>query len=118
MNNFKFIGSAEITIDDKCRVTLPLKFRNKLSKPLVIEQIDGMLKIYESDDGLQLDAAHRLLLGIDNVRYLNCKNIVMSGQLDYILVENASKASKLEDFTPEMIGEFYDNMRSINSKQF
>ncbi len=104
----KFIGSVEATIDDKCRVTLPPKFRNKLSKPLAIEQKDGMLKIYESDNGLQLDAAHRLLLGVDNVRYLNCKNIVMSGQIDYILVEDASKASRLEDLTPQMIGEIYD----------
>lgn len=118
MNNYKFIGSVETTIDDKCRVTLPTKFRNKLSKPLKIEQKDGRLLIYESDDGLNLDAAHRLLLGVDNARYLNCKNIVMSGQLDYILIEDASKASKLEDLTPQMIGEFYDKMRLINSKQF
>lgn len=118
MSNFKFIGSAEMTIDDKCRVTLPAKFRNKLTKPLAVEQKDGMLKIYESDNGLQLDAAHRLLLGVDNVRYLNCKNIVISGQLDYILVEDASKASRLEDLTPQMIGEFYDRMSSINRKQF
>lgn len=115
MSNFKFIGSVEMTIDDKCRVTLPPKFRNKLSKPLKIEQIDGALRLYESDNGVILDAAHRLLLGVDNVRYLNCKNIVMSGQLDYILVEDASKASKLEDLTPEMIGEIYN---SIHSKQF
>lgn len=114
----KFIGSAKMTIDDKCRVNFPAKFRNKLTKPLAIEQKDGMLKIYESDKGLQLDAAHRLLLGVDNVRYLNCKNIVMSGQIDYILVEDASKASRLEDWTPRMIGEFYDKMRSIHSKQF
>jgi len=114
----KFIGSVETTIDDKCRITIPAKFRNKISKHLAIEQKDGILKIYESDNGLQLDAAHRLLLGVDNVRYLNCKNIVMSGQLDYILVEDASKASKLEDLTPEMIGEFYDKMRLINSKKF
>jgi hypothetical protein len=115
MSNFKFIGSAEMTIDDKCRVTLPPKFRNKLSKSLRIEQVDRALRLYESDEGLNLDAAHRLQLGKENANYLNNKNIVMSGQLDYILVENADNVMKLEDFTPEMIGEIYN---SINSKQF
>lgn len=118
MNNYKFIGSVETTIDDKCRVTLPAKFRNKISKPLKIEQKDGRLLIYESDDGLQLDAANRLQLGVENANYLNNRHIMMSGQIDYILIQNADEAIKLEDLTPQMIGEFYDKMRLINSKQF
>jgi bifunctional DNA-binding transcriptional regulator/antitoxin component of YhaV-PrlF toxin-antitoxin module len=114
MNNYKFLGSVETSIDDKCRVTIPAKFRNKLEKPLKIEQHDGKLKIYESDDGVSLDAAHRLLLGVDNARYLGSKNIFMSGQLDYILVEDASKASKLEDLTPKDISDLYEKIRLLN----
>jgi len=110
MNNFKFIGSVETTIDDKCRVTLPSKFRKKLEKPLKIEQVNGGLKIYESDDGIPLDASHRLQLGVDNVSYLGSKNIFMSGQLDYILVEDANKAQKLKDLTPEKIAEIYNQI--------
>jgi len=116
MNNFKFIGSVETTIDDKCRVTLPSKFRKKLEKPLKIEQVNGGLKIYESDDGIPLDASHRLQLGVDNVKYLNNRNIVMSGQSNYILVEDANKVRKLEDLTPQDISELYERIKLLNQQ--
>lgn len=118
MNKFKFIGSVETTIDEKCRVTLPAKFRDNLSNSLRIERKDGALRLYESDGGLNLDSAHRLQLGRDNVDYLGSKNIVMSGQLErvngilinYILIQNANKATKLEDLTPEMISDIYEEI--------
>lgn len=111
----KFMGQIMTTIDDKCRVTIPYKFRKNITRRLKIEQVEGSLRVYESNDGLLLDSDFRLQLGRENVDYLGNRRIAMSGEGSYFVIENENTALTLKKMSPLNFSSIYDKT-SINSK--